>query len=191
MRRNGILCGLGGVAAIALLLLFMGFGSVTVEAQVANPTSPYALPQNIPVRPDSGYGQSPQPTMRPTPPATVQAATPPAEASPAKDSVTAAAGPGSSDVPPTGQSLPPAGITTYTTPATVLSAASESFKGEGIDALLTRLKSVKAQKAELERTEQELMVLLREKIREQKQQLQTLGIMEEATSPRGGAYIPR
>ena len=78
------------------------------------------------------------------------------------------------------------------------SSFSLTLKAESIDVLLNRLKSVKIQKAELERAEQELMVLLRDKIREQKQQLQTLGILMEEQSPLtaptgrvGSPYVPR
>lgn len=190
MRRNGVLCGLGGLAAVAFMVAFMGFGSFTVEAQVANPAT---APQRPPLRADSGYAPSPQPTLLPAPPATA-----PAPAQPIEDrSLANTTAPGQAaerpDGPPSGQSLPPAGLTTYTTPANIVtSPSSESLKAESIDFLLNRLKSVKVQKAELERAEQELMVLLRDKIREQKQQLHTMGIVvDEPSGPGRAPYAPR
>jgi hypothetical protein len=60
---------------------------------------------------------------------------------------------------------------------------------------MNRLEAVKAKKAELEQVEKELTAVLKEKYKEQKQRLQTLGVQVEETpvavpAAVGAASIP-
>lgn len=180
MRRNGVFCGLGGGIAVALLVAFTGFSPYSVEAQVApSAPSPGTAPRP-PLRGDSGYAPSPQPSLLPAPSTGAAGSTSPDGSAPAGASTSPSTEPKDGPVP--GQSLPSAGIITYTTPAGTATPSSENLKSESIDSLLNRLKTLKVQKAELERAELEVVALLRDKIREQKQQLQTLGIAFEEHS---------
>jgi hypothetical protein len=55
--------------------------------------------------------------------------------------------------------------------------------GQSIDQLMERLTALRAKKAELDRQEQETITLLREKLKQQRQKLEKLGIPEEAPQP--------
>lgn len=197
MRGNGVLCGLGGVLAVVLFVTFMAFNSRPVEAQAPPgvPNSGYAVsPQPAPVNPTPAPGSPmPAPVANPAPPvdpAIVQAAAA-AVASPS-------AAPTPTDVapPPTGGGPIPAAPPQYTTlqqlanTAIVPSPGIDRLRTESIEDLLNRLKAVKVQKAELERSELELVALLKEKIREQKVQMQTLGIAVEESHAAGHGLRP-
>jgi hypothetical protein len=72
-------------------------------------------------------------------------------------------------------------------------AMRERLKAENIDDLLTKLNSIKAQKAELELLEKEMVSILKEKLKEQQQQIQRLGIRVEerdANMPRNATGGP-
>ncbi len=59
------------------------------------------------------------------------------------------------------------------------------LKSATIDDLLNKLQGLKAQRAELDRLEQELVAVLKEKLKEQKERLQKLGVtVEESPSPK-------
>lgn len=201
MKRNGVLCGLGGVLAGVLLVTFMAFNSRPVEAQA---------PQGV--VPSSGYAVSPQPAPvggvpQPVAPSAVQAA----EAAVRETYAQTAAAPAAAPVPQERAEVPmsapaqagtpptPPGFTPLQAMASAAAAPSpglDRLRSESIEDLLNRLKAVKVQKAELERSELELVALLKEKIREQKQQMQTLGIAVEeghvtAQGHRGNPQLQR
>jgi hypothetical protein len=63
-------------------------------------------------------------------------------------------------------------------------AASAAAKDTSIDELLSRLDAIKAQQEELEKAKKEAVSLLKEKLKQQKQRLQKLGVsVEEETPP--------
>jgi hypothetical protein len=66
----------------------------------------------------------------------------------------------------------------------------ERLKSENIDGLLSRLDNIRAQKAELERRERETIGVLKEKLKEQKQRLQKLGVNVEEGGPRTPQVVP-
>ncbi len=53
----------------------------------------------------------------------------------------------------------------------------------GVDVLMDRLAAIKAQKAQLEKLEQETVALLREKLKQQKLRLQKLGVEPQEAAP--------
>src|SRR5262245_57609750 len=68
----------------------------------------------------------------------------------------------------------------------------QSLRGLGIDQLVDHLKTLRAQRAELEKQEKEAVALLREKLKEQRQRLQQLGIPleEPAAAPPQADPVP-
>jgi hypothetical protein len=66
----------------------------------------------------------------------------------------------------------------------------ERLKSESIDGLLSRLDNIKAQKVELERQEKETIGVLKEKLKEQKQRLQRLGVNVEESRPLPSRVVP-
>jgi hypothetical protein len=193
MKRKGILCGVGGTLSVALFLVVAATQSRPVEAmdpdgprqlamaQVSDPASPKEVaqaPASSPVPTDgtapfSGYAATPQPTPTTANP-TASVAPPP---SPIQSSWA---------MPDKNSSSTTASAETPAAPA-----HRDHMKLESIDELLHRLKTIKTQKAELERTEQELVVMLREKLKEQKQQIQTLGIPVEEIIQTGYGMPPQ
>jgi hypothetical protein len=80
-----------------------------------------------------------------------------------------------------------------TTPRSTLPAvgSGEMMRSRSIDQLLEQLQVLRAQKAELERQEKEIVASVKERLMEQKQKLQTLGVqMEEPgrTAIEGARY---
>jgi hypothetical protein len=55
--------------------------------------------------------------------------------------------------------------------------------GQNIDQLMEHLTTLRAKKAELDRQEKEAITLLREKLKQQRQKLEKLGIPEETPQP--------
>jgi uncharacterized protein involved in exopolysaccharide biosynthesis len=85
-----------------------------------------------------------------------------------------------------GESFPKAYAPVTTTPRPALPAAlaPEMMRSRSIDQLLQELQVLRAQKAELERQEKEIVASVKERLMEQKQKLQTLGVqMEEPGRP--------
>jgi hypothetical protein len=65
------------------------------------------------------------------------------------------------------------------------STASPEMRSRSIDQLLEQLQDVRAKRAEMERQEKEIVAAVRERLMEQKQRLQTLGVqLEEPFAPR-------
>jgi hypothetical protein len=96
----------------------------------------------------------------------------------------AGCGPQSTDAPPPAQSAPPVVgkmkvIRKVTTPPQATPAPKKME--EGIDQLIRRLEILKAQKAELEKAEKEVVALLKEKLEQQTQLLQKLGVLPDPT----------
>jgi len=191
MKGNGVLCGLGGVLAVVLFVTFMAFNSRPVEAQ--------APPGGVP---SSGYAVSPQPAPVAPAPAAAPAPAPPVDPAVVQAAVAATAAP--APTPERPEIMPVSGTAAQPSPAgqfqtlqsltgtpVAPSPGIDRLRTESIEDLLNRLKAVKIQKAELERSELELVALLKEKIREQKQQMQTLGIpLEESHSASTGYPRP-
>jgi hypothetical protein len=63
------------------------------------------------------------------------------------------------------------------------SSLQDQLKGESIDQLLVRLDAIKVQKAELEKAEKETVEALKDKLSQQNQRLQELGVNVEKSSP--------
>jgi len=64
------------------------------------------------------------------------------------------------------------------------SSGLEPRKADTIEELLSKLDAIKAKKAELDRVEKETLAMLKERLKEQKQRLQNLGVPgEEGTEP--------
>jgi|GEM_PF-5515071 len=85
------------------------------------------------------------------------------------------------------ENFPRAYAPVTTTPRSALPAATspEAMRSRSIDQLLEQLQVLRAQKAELERQEKEIVAAVKERLMEQKQKLQTLGVqMEEPGQPR-------
>jgi hypothetical protein len=55
-------------------------------------------------------------------------------------------------------------------------ADHEQLRAESIDALLSRLDNLKAQRAELDKAEKETVAILKEKLKQQQERLQKLGV---------------
>jgi len=91
----------------------------------------------------------------------------------------------------------PVGLTP--TPQTQVSAVpgSESSvleprKADTVEELLSKLDAIKAKKAELDRVEKETLAMLKERLKEQKQRLQNLGVPgEESTEPPMNTTAPQ
>jgi hypothetical protein len=152
----------GGLAAL-LLLALATFGSRPVEAQ------------------------DPQDKME-TRPGVLAQATPPAPKAPSLDETPATtAGSTIPSGPTSFDSGTPVGSYPSSGTSSVGRSASNGFhppslerlKAEGIDELLSHLDMIKAQKAELEKVEKEMVTVLKEKIKEQKQRMQKLGVSVE------------
>jgi hypothetical protein len=69
-------------------------------------------------------------------------------------------------------------------------ARQERLKEKGIDDLVTALEQIKARKAELDKAEKETTALLKEKLRQQRQKLQQLGVFEEVEHPVPPPVVP-
>lgn len=59
----------------------------------------------------------------------------------------------------------------------------EAFRGMSIDQLVEQVKVLRAQRAELEKREQEAVTVLKERLKEQRQRLKQLGISLEESEP--------
>jgi hypothetical protein len=59
----------------------------------------------------------------------------------------------------------------------------------GVDVLMDRLAAIKAQKAQLEKQEQETVALLREKLKQQKLRLQKLGVEPQEAAPQPAPVV--
>jgi hypothetical protein len=59
----------------------------------------------------------------------------------------------------------------------------EQLKTASIEDLLNKLDALKAQKAELERIEKETVAVLRDKLKEQKERIQKLGVAVDDNGP--------
>jgi hypothetical protein len=152
----GFLCCLGGLMLVVGLFSLPALLPGAVEAQTPGLG---ASPAQAPAVPDSG-GPAASTLVLPQ-----QAAT-------ARDS---------------GESFPKAYAPVTTTPRSAFPPAGsgEMMRSRSIDQLLEQLQVLRAQKAELERQEKEIVAAVKERLMEQKQKLQTLGVqMEEPGQPR-------
>jgi hypothetical protein len=82
---------------------------------------------------------------------------------------------------PTGSVVPPSVNQPAAAPALEPHTVA---KDKSIDELLSRLDAIKAQQEELEKAKKETVALLKERLKQQKQRLQKLGVnVEEETPP--------
>jgi hypothetical protein len=71
-------------------------------------------------------------------------------------------------------------------------AGFEPRKADTVEELLSKLDAIKAKKAELEKVEKETVAMLKEKLKEQKQRLQNLGVPgDESTEPPTNSTAPQ
>jgi hypothetical protein len=80
------------------------------------------------------------------------------------------------DAPPVMKSSAPIHYTANPVPA---SSVREQPREKGIDELVATLERIKSQKSELDKAEKETAAMLKEKLRQQRQRLEKLGIAEE------------
>jgi hypothetical protein len=83
--------------------------------------------------------------------------------------------------------LPPQAVDVFPPPAAPIQNWGQPAPAhhDGIDALIARLAAIKKQQADLAKAEKDTVARLKEKVRQQKEQLKKLGVeVEDATPPR-------